>query len=560
MINTMVFLFFNLFLSSIFLISAGYQLNKISKFQIQLNTVESGLFGFIYLGFISLFLNFFLPLSKNLNTTIFLLVIVFFIFQNKNKLREILEISITSLKISFIAIIFVAFSSNFDPDAFLYHLPYSNIVNDYKILSGSSLLHFRFGHVSILQYINAFFNNYIFGTHGIIIPISLAFSFFLLYLINQISKILRNDNYYNLHNFFIVSSLIFICLRMNRYSDYGNDNVATIFFLYFISFFIRNFETNTLYFKNKISLLASFIFTIKVFYFVPLILSFYLWISKKNFKIINLSNVICVFFLFLWFLKNILISGCAVYPASFTCINKLPWYNTENRSFIDANQISLESEAWAKNWNTYNKKQIGLGKNIDKIESQKNYVKKFFWFKEWSNVHGLVILKKITPFLILILILLILERKRVYKSKKKGNNKLFKILLITNLIALLLWFIKFPIMRYGLAYIFIQFFLVSYLFIKNKYFSKLKYIIVLSIFVLFSKNLIKIYNNFDKNIYPIIYKQTTYYEKNEDDFVIYYTKNNELCGYKKSPCTNYEQNIKNLEVKKFLNYRFFSLK
>lgn len=556
----MIYLLINLFVSSIFLIASGNYLLQFLRIKKRIHTTESGLFGFIFLGFISLFLNFFLPLSKNLNTSILLLFIFFFIFQNKNKFEEILEVLITSLKISFIAIIFVAFSSNFDPDAFLYHLPYSNIVNDYKILPGSSLIHFRFGHISILQYINAFFNNYIFGSHGIIIPISLAFSFFLLYLINQISKILRNDNYYNLHNFFIVSSLIFVCLRMNRYSDYGNDNVATIFFLYFISFFIRNFETNTFYFKNKISLLASFIFTLKVFYFVPLILSLYLWISKRNLKIINLSSLTCVFFLFLWFLKNILISGCAVYPASFTCINKLPWYNTENRNFIDANQISLESEAWAKNWNTYNKKQISLGKNIDKIDSQKKYVKRFFWFKEWSNVHGLVILKKIAPFLILILILLILERKRVYKSNKKENDKLFKILLITNLIALLLWFIKFPIMRYGLAYIFIQFYLMSYLFIRNKYFSKLKYIIILSIFVLISKNLIKIYNNFDKNIYPIIYKQTTYYEKNEDNFVIYFTKNNGLCGYKKSPCTNYEQNLKNLEVKKFLNYRFFSLK
>ena len=556
----MIYLLINLFISSIFLIASGNYLLQFLRIKKKIHTTESGLFGFIFLGFISLFLNFFLPLSKNLNTSIFLLFIFFFIFQNKNKLEEILRVLITSLKISFIAIIFVAFSSNFDPDAFLYHLPYSNIVNDYKILPGSSLIHFRFGHISILQYINAFFNNYIFGSHGVIIPISLAFSFFLLYLINQISKILRNDNYYNLHNFFIVSSLIFVCLRMNRYSDYGNDNVATIFFLYFISFFIRNFETNTFYFKNKISLLASFIFTLKVFYFVPLILSLYLWISKRNLKIINLSSLTCVFFLFLWFLKNILISGCAVYPASFTCINKLPWYNTENRNFIDANQISLESEAWAKNWNTYNKKQISLGKNIDKIESQKKYVKRFFWFKEWSNVHGLVILKKIAPFLILILILLILERKRAYKSNKKENDKLFKILLITNLIALLLWFIKFPIMRYGLAYIFIQFYLMSYLFIRNKYFSKLKYIIILSIFVLISKNLIKIYNNFDKNIYPIIYKQTTYYEKNEDNFVIYFTKNNGLCGYKKSPCTNYEQNLKNLEVKKFLNYRFFSLK
>ena len=556
----MIYLLIDLFISSIFLIASGSLLLQFLGIKKEIHINEAGLFGFIFLGFISLFLNFFLPLSKNLNTSIFLLFIIFFIFQNKSKLEEILEVLITSLKISFIAIIFVAFSSNFDPDAFLYHLPYSNIVNDYKILSGSSLIHFRFGHISILQYINAFFNNHIFGADGIIIPISLAFSFFLLYLINQISKILRDDKYYNIHNFFIISSLIFVCLRMNRYSDYGNDNVATIFFLYFTSFFIKNFETNTNYLKNKISLLATFIFTLKVFYFLPLILSFYLWISKKNLKIVNLPNLFCIFFLFSWLFKNILVSGCAIYPASFTCINKLPWYNTENKKFIDASQISLESEAWAKNWNTYNKKQISLGIKIDKIESQKEYIKKFFWFKEWSNVHGLLILKKITPFLILVSILLILERKKIYKLKKKQNDKLFRILLITNLIALILWFIKFPIMRYGLAYIFIQIFLMSYLLIKNKYFSKLKYILILSIFILISKNLIKIYNNFDKNIYPIIYKETTYFEKNTDKFILYYTKNNELCGYKKSPCTNYEQNIKNIEVKNFLNYRFFSLK
>ena len=55
MINTMVFLFLNLFLSSFFLISSGHHLNKISKIQIQQNSVESGLFGFIYIGFISFF-------------------------------------------------------------------------------------------------------------------------------------------------------------------------------------------------------------------------------------------------------------------------------------------------------------------------------------------------------------------------------------------------------------------------------------------------------------------------------------------------------------------------
>ena len=83
--------------------------------------------------------------------------------------------------------------------------------------------------------------------------------------------------------------------------------------------------------------------------------------------------------------------------------------------------------------------------------------------------------------------LLILERKKIYKLKKKQNDKLFRILLITNLIALILWFIKFPIMLWIGIYFYSNF-LMSYFLIKNKYFSKLKYILILSIFILISKN------------------------------------------------------------------------
>ena len=285
-----------------------------------------------------------------------------------------------------------------------------------------------------------------------------------------------------------------------------------------------------------------------------------MWIPKINSKIINFTNILCLFLISIWFVKNILISGCAIYPVSFTCINKLPWHNTDNKSFLSPNQVALASEAWAKNWNTYYKKEKIQGKNIEKINSQKKYIKNFFWLNEWSQDHGKFILKKIFPYMVVILILYIFCRKKISTNKISGNNKLFLILFSINLLALILWFIKFPIMRYGLAYIYIQIFLIFYFLFKNKYFKKLKFIIILSLFIFLSKNFIKIINNFDNTIYPEFYKQTEYFEYKENNFITYYTKENELCGYYKSPCTNYVENLENVETKEYLSYRFYSLK
>ena len=79
-------------------------------------------------------------------------------------------------------------------------------------------------------------------------------------------------------------------------------------------------------------------------------------------------------------------------------------------------------------------------------------------------------------------------------------------------------------------------------------------------FIFLSKNFIKIINNFDNTIYPEFYKQTEYFEYKENNFITYYTKENELCGYYKSPCTNYVENLENVETKEYLSYRFYSLK
>jgi hypothetical protein len=539
-------------------LASGYHLLRFSGIKKKISNYETGLFGLIFLGILSLIVNFFVPLSKNINTIICLIIIISFFFQNRSDFRNLKKIIISSSKVTFVAFVFISFSKNFNPDSFLYHLPYTNLINDYKILPGSTLLHFRFGHTSIMQYVNAVFNNQILGINGITIPISLIFSFFFIFLLEEILKILKIKSSLDLYNFYIILAFIFLCLRMNRYSDYGNDHPSTIFFIYFISIFIKNFNHFDLDVKKYLSIFASFIFTLKVFYFIPLILCAYLWLSKVNLKIFNVANNISVFLLVFWFLKNILVSGCVIYPVSFTCINNLPWYDLSKNYFINANQISLESEAWAKNWNTHRKKETNLNKDINKNNSQKKYIKNFVWLQEWSNNHGKQIIKKIAPFLILVLILFLISRKEIKISKFK-NIKLFIFLFSINLFGLTLWFLKFPIMRYGLAYIFIQIFLISFIFFRNKYLTNIKFILIFCLLILTSKNLLRIYNNFDYKPYPEIKNKSEYFKTKKNDLNIFYTKKG-TCGYNKSPCTNYRRNIKNIDIKNYLSYKYISLK
>ena len=116
---------------------------------------ENGLFGFILIGFISLGLNFFFPLNLVLNNISFILItfLAYRIgFFNQNYLKLVKNIFF----VSFIAYLFLIYSDVNRPDGYTYHLPYSQIINDHKIILGLSNLQFRYGHISIFQYISSF--------------------------------------------------------------------------------------------------------------------------------------------------------------------------------------------------------------------------------------------------------------------------------------------------------------------------------------------------------------------------------------------------------------------
>ena len=59
--------------------------------------------------------------------------------------------------------------------------------------------------------------------------------------------------------------------------------------------------------------------------------------------------IIGIFFLLLWLLKNIIVSGCAIYPIKITCISGIKW-STINNQTINTENAHIEIEAWSKGY------------------------------------------------------------------------------------------------------------------------------------------------------------------------------------------------------------------
>ena len=538
-----------------FLSLSGFLLKKYTINSYENNTFEeNGLFGFLLIGFIALFLNFFLPLSMSVNNFIFLFIIYLgyrskFFDQNKKKLFK------NIFYVSLLAYILFIYSNVNRPDALLYHIPYSKMINEYKIIIGSSNIHSRFGHISIFQYISSFFVNNIFSTNGLLLPASLLTSFFFIFIYKKFNENFRNIKT-RLSSYFIFLILIYSFYSFNRYSGWGNDAQVHIFYLLSIIYLLdySNSKYSLSIFK-KISLICLFTFLIKPFYIISLIVPFIIYVSLRKKFIILRSKFFIFSFLFisLWFFKNILISGCLIYPLSSTCNSNIPWFNSDTK--IE----SQNGEAWAKDWVN----------RADKNLNHEEYIKDLRWVLIWSKNHLLIVTEKIMPVIIFILfnILFFYFTKCLSSKNKKYNNNFYLLILFVNFLGVLIWFLKFPIYRYGSSYIFtFILFIFYFIFIKfidlNKL-NKFKYFFTFCILIFFSgimiKNLNRISENYNLPISPMIFDKIKYSElvknyDNDGNFIYYSTTLDALCGYYSSPCTNSTPNIK---LKYLFGYKIY---
>ena len=544
LVTAHLLIFMQIFIACLFFSISGFLLKFIIFKKKDLNQFdENGLFGFIFIGFISLGLNFFFPLNILLNNIIFIIIFIL-AFKLDFFKQNLIKLTINILFVTGIAYLFIIYSNVNRPDGFLYHLPYSQIINDHKIIIGLSNLHFRFGHISIFQYISSFFVNSFYSKNGLLVPISLVPSFFYIYCVKKF--IIDFDNKKNrLNSYFIFLFFVISVYAFSRYSGWGNDAQVHIFYFLTIIYllYLKN-NTDDLNLFYKLSLTSLFTFLMKPFHLITLLIPFiYFIFYKKKIELIkSRSSFFLLVFFFMWILKNILVSSCAIYPLLITCSDKLPWFNK-----TDIIEQSLSGEAWSKDWINRENKSL----------NHKEFIEGFKWVKTWSKNHLKIVIEKISPvFVFLIFNFLFFYFARCLKVNfSKEKNYYYIIFFYFSFLTVFLWFIKFPLYRFGISYIYTFMILIFYyIYFKKinldkfvKFKSTLLLIICLSFAGLAIKNISRAYVSENKSIYPSLINldRIPKIKKSFDlngNFTHFQNMNGE-CGISQSPCTNFGVNV-----------------
>lgn len=557
------------FTSSVIIMSYGILFNKsiLEKNNQKIDYYEVSIFGFIFISFISLLINFLVPINKIVGNIFLFIGIIYFLFywiKSQQKKELILIIFFLTL----ITFSILVLSNINRPDAGLYHLPYVSILNENKIILGLTNLHYRFGHTSIIQYSSAIYNNSIFKIEFINLPLASIFSLYILFLIKKFKNSLKSENNKQVVIKFLI--IIFSLYSFNRFSNYGNDAPSNIFFFILLVFLVEisNLEKvdNNIFYK--ITLISIFLFTLKPFMIIVLIIPFILLImNREKIKILkDLKIIISLSFILIWVFKNVLISGCLIFPIKLTCIDRIDYHDTKIVKLA-----SSEAAAWSK----------GFPDQATKIKLNFNdFNSNFNWVPTWKKNHFNKIKEKISPFLIFIIVfilpyLLINSYKNHQVNSKKNINLI--LLSIFSFICCLYWFIFFPVYRFGLSFLasfiilFFSLILFQYRKLKKNSFNYFWILIIIFFIAFIGKNYLRIFKNYN-NLYinypwPKIYTLKENEKnipkkfeviKNESDDFLYFYSGGEECMYSSSPCSHMLNS--KLYKKKILGYEVFYLK
>lgn len=382
-----IIVFLQTYIATIFISGCGYLLKKqIFNLEEKFSFENNILWGFIFISFTSLILNFFLPLNIYVNSIVFVSLFLV-ILQKKYFLQPLKKFFKKSLILSFLAFIFVIYSNVNNPDALLYHLPFSKILNEHKILIGISNIHHRFAHTSIIQYPSSSLYIFFIGKNGLLISLSILVSSFLIYCLKEFRNLFKSQ--FSRNNSFIVFLILIVSIySFSRYSNYGNDAPVHIYYYLIIIYIFKfDFDYKNILLLKKISLLSLYTFFLKPFYIFALFIPFILLLFSKNYKPFFKSSFFFMssVFSFAWFFKNFLISSCLIYPIKFTCSKNVLWSN-----FSDIDRQSLLGEVNSKSW----------GDRLDQSISLFEFNKSFNWLNTWINNHFNVVIEKFLPIII----------------------------------------------------------------------------------------------------------------------------------------------------------------
>ena len=336
--DTLILNFFYFTIFTIFIFQIGTYLafklkNKIVDQYKSLNFF----FGIFLFGNTLVVLNFILPTNSYLT---YLLLFIFFTLSYKYKIcfKYILKIILINL------IVYpVCLKMTFEYDSGLYHLPYQNILRNDKIIFGLANIS-RFGFSSFQDYLGSviWYPNFIF--HKFLIGSFL--SFFLLFLDDLRKTKLNFDNiyfYYTLLSLPFLSRYFAIYTTLN---DFSSGIIIILQFYFSIKIFLLSNSKKIDLDNIQILIILTFLsVALKPSGSVTLILFFLIIIfSIKSYdllKLIFFRNILLLVLAFGWIVKNIIISGCIIYPINFSCFSFFDW-----NAIVQAGQDSLAIVSW----------------------------------------------------------------------------------------------------------------------------------------------------------------------------------------------------------------------
>ena len=294
-------------------------------------TSEKIIAGIFFINFYFLVINFFLPTQNLFILIIFFLFCIFLIFKYFFLIKK-------NFKLFFIiALIFSPLSIYIAPgfDAGLYHLPFQKILQDQNIHFGLSNVHNRYGLTGITNYFNSFLWNKKFVN---ILSSNQTILFLIFFLIIK-DNINLNKGYLNIY----IICAIYTFPLWYRYAplQYGTTDIIFSVFI-FIHFLYLSKLIFKDYNKDKdfreiffiFCLCTSFACAVKPtgsLLIINLIIAF-LFLYRKilnSFKKLFIDNLIFIIFFIIWFIRNLIISGCIIYPVIFTCFN-FDWFDLQN--------------------------------------------------------------------------------------------------------------------------------------------------------------------------------------------------------------------------------------
>jgi len=305
--------------------------------------IFSPIIGFFILGNLTLFLNFFFSLNT-LRPYFFILFISMVLMNLNEKIN--LDINKKDLSILYFFIPLILFTSSYGMrlhfDATDYHLISQNWIRNSKIVFGLSNVYAGYGWSTIYEYIQAnfWFNKNFIYLHYINVSFFISFYQFIYSCIFSSRNNFLRIASLNLLLFGFLDNFgfggggnTFLLFQTIGKPDLTSGIIFTITGLILFKFLLFNEKINGIDFFF-VSLFALFAFQLKIlnsiliFLLIPFL---FVYVKQNNLSFVSTlkSNfMILVVFVF-YLIKNVIITGCVVFPISYTCLTSASWSNKD---------------------------------------------------------------------------------------------------------------------------------------------------------------------------------------------------------------------------------------